>query len=127
MDFLAQGFGLEVAAEERGPLDLPELKQRLVRRVLQVVAREPTENVLRLGRAKSQGRRIFHHRVVLPGDQLPVDRARENSVEVWIIIGTPGLDAIEPLLRDARSRGRRSNPSRSQNANATSLCPWLST
>src|SRR5206468_12552484 len=100
VDLLPKRLRGQVAAEEHGLLHLSELQERLVRRVLEVVAREAAKNRFRLGGPKAQCRGVLHHLVVLPRNEVPADGPRENRLEVWIVSGTPRLNAVELFPRD---------------------------
>ena len=76
----------------------PSLKERLVGRVLGSGAGKTTQNRLGLRGSQAHGGRVLDHLVVLLLDQRPVNRARENQLEVRIGIRFSCLRAIEFLL-----------------------------
>jgi hypothetical protein len=59
---------VQIPAQEDGLSRLAQLGQRLVRRVLEVAAREPAEDRLGVGRPEAQGRGVLDRLVVLPAD-----------------------------------------------------------
>src|SRR6266700_3594654 len=85
-------------AKKDGALDLAQLQKRGIRRVLHAVARKSTQNLLRLGGAQTQRGGKFDHLVILLADELPLDGAREDRLQVGILLRVPRFGTIE-LLR----------------------------
>jgi hypothetical protein len=76
LDLAAEAFVVEVSAQEDGLHGPTQLLQGLIGGMLQVVAGESTQNILRLGCPHAQRRGVLDHLVVLLADQIPVDRPR---------------------------------------------------
>jgi len=85
-------------AEENGALHLAQFQERGIRRVLQAVARKPTQNLLCLGGAQTERGGKFDHLVILLPNELPLDGAREDWLQIGIGIRLPRFGTIE-LLR----------------------------
>lgn len=65
---------MQVAAKEDGLDCFAHLGESSVSWVLEIVAREATQDGLGFRSAKAQRGGVFHHLVVLLADQFPVDR-----------------------------------------------------
>ena len=80
IDLAPERLVMQVATQEDRFDRLPKLCQSLVGGMLDVLAGEPAQDGLRLGRAQAQRRGVFDHFIVLPADQLPVDRPRQHEL-----------------------------------------------
>src|SRR5258708_36993285 len=83
--------------EENGALHLAQFQERRIRRVLHAVARKPTQNLLRLGSAKTQRSSELDHLVVVLSNELPLDGAREDRLQVGIGFRVPRFRSIQLL------------------------------
>ena len=99
---LASEVGVgEVVADERGADGAAELFERLVGGVLGAAAGEAPQHLLGFGGPEAQGGGVLDELVVLPGDELPSDRARRDLLEAWVggAVGGPveagGADLLE--------------------------------
>ncbi len=84
-------------AKKDGALDLAQLQECGIRRVLHAVARKPAQNLLRLGGPKADRRGEFDHLVVVLPNQFPLDGTREHGLQVGIGIRVPRFGTIELL------------------------------
>ncbi len=91
---------MQVATQEDRFDRVAEFRERLIRRLLHVFAREPSQDRLRLGRAQAVRRHVLDHLVVLPADQLPVDRFCQHRPEVRVGVGLADIRPVQPLLVD---------------------------
>jgi hypothetical protein len=86
VDFVAEAFTVKVSAEEDG-FDRPaEFGEGLVGRMLNVTLNEAAQDRFRFGRAETDGRHVFDHLVVLLTDQFPIDRLRQNELQVFVSV-----------------------------------------
>jgi hypothetical protein len=92
---------VQIAAEEGGAQCLAEFDQRLVRGVLQIRAGEAAQDVRRGCGAESERCRVLDYLVVLPADQVPVDRPRQHRPQAWVRVGLTRDRTIEPLRVNA--------------------------
>src|SRR6266851_8589420 len=84
-------------AKKDGALDLAQLQERGIRRVLHTIARKPTQNLLRLGGAKTERGSEFDHLVILLPNELPLDGAREDWLQVGIGFRVPRFRSVQLL------------------------------
>jgi hypothetical protein len=69
--------------------------------VLQIRAGEAAQDIRRCGSAEPERRRVLDHLVVLPADQVPVDRPRQHRPQARIGVGLARGRTIEPLRVNA--------------------------
>jgi len=77
-------LGTQVLTEENGFDRTAQLAESLVRRVLQITAREPLQQRIGIGCSCLQGRRVFDHHVILSANHLPIDRLPQDLFEMGI-------------------------------------------
>ena len=93
-------FDMQIPAEEDRLDGLAQFGEGLVGRVLHVVLGEAAQDRFRFGRAQAKRRGVLDHLVVLLPDQLPVDRLRQDRLQVRIGIGLAGFRAVQLLRVD---------------------------
>src|SRR5260221_14580301 len=94
-------------AKKDGALHLAQLQERGIRRVLHTIARESTQNLLRLGGAKTQRSGKFDHLVVMLSNKFPPDGTREHRLQVGVGIRVPRFGAIELLSAEIFQAGKQ--------------------
>ena len=70
----------EIPTEEDGPARVAQLDERPVGRMLDVMASKTPQNGFRLGGPQPQRRGLFHHGVVLRGDEVPADGTGQHRL-----------------------------------------------
>ena len=91
---------MQVAAQKDRLDGLSKLRQRLVCGVLHVLPGEAPQDRLGFCGSQAQCRRVLDDLVVLLPDQLPVDRPRQNQLEILVGIGLAGFRPVQPLRVD---------------------------
>ena len=97
---LAERLGIQVAAKKDGLDRLAQLGQGPVRGMLEVVAGKAAQNRFGLGRPKAQRRGELDHFIVLLADQFPVDRARQDGLQIRVVAGAAPNWTIKLLRGD---------------------------
>jgi hypothetical protein len=99
-DLAPQVQPVQVAAKKGGAQRLAQLDQRSVSGMLQIGAGEAAQDVCRGCGAEPKRCRELHHLVVLPVDQVPVDRPRQHRSQPRVGIGFAGNWTVEALGMD---------------------------
>ena len=73
---------------------------RVRRRLCRSDANEAAEDRLGLGRTETNGRHVFDHLIVLLADQFPIDRFRQDGLQVGVRIRSSRIGSREFLCRD---------------------------
>jgi len=80
---------VKVPAQKDG-FDRPAaFREGLISRMLNVVPDEAAQNRFCFGPAEPDCRHVLDHLVVLPADQFPIDRLRQNPLQVRAGVGLP--------------------------------------
>src|SRR5262249_44491500 len=82
LDFMPQLEGRQVLTEIDRLLYLAQLGQGFIRGMRHIVRIEPLENGLWGGGAQLEGDRVFHHLVILLGNEVPTNRSTEDAVNM---------------------------------------------
>jgi len=88
----------QITAEKEGSTRLAQCQQGGGGGLLDVVPRKAAQNRVGVRRAQAQGGTIFDQVVRLGRDQVPVERASEDRLEVGIGLGVASCGAVEPLF-----------------------------
>lgn len=100
VDLAAQRQAVQVAGEEDRLHRSAEFGECFVGRVLHIVAGEAAQDRLGVGGAETQGRRVFHHLVVLLADQLPINGLGQNRPQAGKGVRLPGVGPVQLLAAD---------------------------
>ncbi len=97
-DFSTQFNVVQITTEENSLDGFAQFSEGFVGRMLQVIARETTQDGFGLGGPKTERGRVFHHLLILLFDQFPINGAFQDELQVRILFRVAGFDAIEFLL-----------------------------
>ena len=97
----------EIAAQEDRPTGLAQLDKRLIGGVLEIIAREASQDGVRLGGAQPSRRSVLHHVVVFLGHEVPVDGTPQYGVQIGIDMRLSGVGVVEALLVDGLEPGQQ--------------------
>ena len=84
-------FAMQISAQEYGLDGFAEFCEGFVRRMLNVVAGEPSQDGFRFGRAEPHRRHILDHLIIVLTDQFPVDRSAQHPLQVLVSIWLAGI------------------------------------
>ena len=100
VDLAAEVFAMKVPAQEDGFDRFAKFGEGFVGRMLNVASDKAAKDRFGLGRADTDGRRVFDQLVVLLADQFPIDRLRQDGLQVGGGVRSSGIGPRQFLNRD---------------------------
>src|SRR5438874_1854661 len=98
MDLPTKLFRLKILTQKNGFDRFAQFCERLIGRMLDIIAGKAAQDRLGICRSQTQGCGIFDHLVIVVTDQFPID---STIAEYWLQVGEgikrPWLSPVEPL------------------------------